>query len=78
MTVGMARVTVFQEISPGAGSKTGDFENEMLGGATVERLHGAALLSYSAAVGCWAISQLMMKLRAKYKTYCGNQRKAKE
>ena len=32
MTVGMARVTVFQEISPGADSKTGDFVKEMLGG----------------------------------------------
>ena len=38
MTVGMARVTVVQEISPGADSKTGDFVEEVLGGATVERL----------------------------------------
>ena len=27
-----ARVTVFQEIRPGAGFKTGDFVKEMLGG----------------------------------------------
>ena len=31
MTVGMARVTVFQEIRPGAGFKTGDFVKERLG-----------------------------------------------
>ena len=33
-----ARGTVFQEIRPGAGFKTGDFVKEKLGGATVERL----------------------------------------
>ena len=32
MAVGMARVTVFQKIRPGAGFKTGDFVNETLGG----------------------------------------------
>ena len=32
MTVGMARVTVFQEIRPGAGFKAGDFVKETLGG----------------------------------------------
>ena len=31
MTVGMARVTEFQEIRPGAGFKTGDFVKEMFG-----------------------------------------------
>ena len=36
--VGAARGTIFQEIRPGAGFKTGDFVKEMLGGATVERL----------------------------------------
>ena len=33
-------VTVFQEIRPGAGFKTGDFVIEKLGGLTVERLLG--------------------------------------
>ena len=37
--VGAASSTVFQEIRPGAASKTGDFVKEMLGGATVVRLH---------------------------------------
>ena len=37
MTAGMARVTVFQEIRPGAGFKTGGFVREKLGGATVVR-----------------------------------------
>ena len=32
MAVGMARVTVNQEIRPGAGFKTGDFVKETLGG----------------------------------------------
>ena len=32
MTVGMARVTVFQEKRPGAGFKTGNFVKYMLGG----------------------------------------------
>ena len=32
--VGVARGTVFQEIRPGAGFKTGDFVKEKLGGAT--------------------------------------------
>ena len=36
--VGVARGTVSQEIRPGAGFKTGDFVEEMLGGATVVRL----------------------------------------
>ena len=37
---GVARGTVFQEVWPGAGFKTGDFVKEKLGGegATVERL----------------------------------------
>ena len=30
--VGAARSTVFQEVRPGAGSKTGDFVKEKLGG----------------------------------------------
>ena len=30
--VGVARDTVFQEVRPGAGFKTGDFVKEMLGG----------------------------------------------
>ena len=38
--VGAARDTVLQEIRLGAGSKTGDFAEEKLGGgATVEPLH---------------------------------------
>ena len=39
MTVGMARVTVFQEIRPGAGFKTDYFVNEMLRGyrKTIQR-----------------------------------------
>ena len=32
MSVGMARLTVCQEIRPGAGFKNGDFVQEMLGG----------------------------------------------
>ena len=36
--VGAAKGTVFQEIRPGAGFKTGDFVKEKLGGATIERL----------------------------------------
>ena len=32
MTSGGARGTVFQEVRPGAGFKTGDFFKEMLGG----------------------------------------------
>ena len=43
MTVGMARVTVNQEIRPGAGFKTVDFVKEKgVGWATVERLVGGA------------------------------------
>ena len=34
----MARVTVFQEIRPGAGFKTGEFRWRNVGGATEERL----------------------------------------
>ena len=34
-----ARGTVFQEIRPGAGFKTGDFVKRKVGGATVERLY---------------------------------------
>ena len=36
--VGVTRDTVYQEIRSGAGFKTGDFVEEKLGGATVERL----------------------------------------
>ena len=36
--VGVARGTVFQEVRPGAGFKTGGFVEEMLGGVTAERL----------------------------------------
>ena len=36
--VGASRDTVFQEIRPGVGFETGDFAEEKLGGATVERL----------------------------------------
>ena len=35
--VGVARGIVFQEMRPGATSKTGDFVKEMFGGATVEQ-----------------------------------------
>ena len=34
--VGAAKDTAFHEVRPGAGFKTGDFVEEMLGGATVE------------------------------------------
>ena len=33
--VGATRGTVFQEVRPGVGSKTGDFAKEKLAGATV-------------------------------------------
>ena len=36
--VGVATGTVFQELRPGAGFKTGDFVKAKLGGAIVERL----------------------------------------
>ena len=36
--VGVSRDTVIQEIRPGAGFGTGDFVEEKVGGATVERL----------------------------------------
>ena len=36
--VGATRSTVFQEIRPGAGFKTGDFVKEKSGGANVVRL----------------------------------------
>ena len=43
----MAMDTMFKEIRPGAGFKTGDFVKEILaGGGTVERLVGAPLLLY--------------------------------
>ena len=42
--VGVARGTVFEEIRPGTGFKTGDFVQEKLGGgATVERFLGEIL-----------------------------------
>ena len=52
----MARVTVFQEIRPGSGFKTGDFVKEVrsvkevLGGATVVRLGGCSIPGPSPAV----------------------------
>ena len=38
--IGVSRDTILQETRPGAGVETGDFDNKMLMGATVERLEG--------------------------------------
>ena len=41
--VSLSTDNVFQEMRPGAGFETGDFVEETLGGATVERLTFAIL-----------------------------------
>ena len=40
--VGVARGTLFREIWPGAGFKTGDFVKEKMGGLPIERLAHAS------------------------------------
>ena len=57
MTSAGVRSTVLQEIRPGAGFKTGDFVEEKLGGATVQRLgRGLALVEPKKGIPCWLAS----------------------
>ena len=64
MTSGVSRDTVFQDIRPGVGFKTGDFVEEKLGGGgTVERLSYRHIASGGEVVARATIAVTMFWLK---------------